>query len=101
MTLRNDSLEASIRYDGSTRSLQLIASAAEALTSFEGEASAAGDGHLLTGPLSTANPRRCRRLSRRCARRRSAATAPPSAPATARAWPLPVRRAPSPPRAPA
>ena len=55
MTLRNDSLEASIRYDGSTRSLQLIASAAEALTSFEGEASAAGDGHLLTGPLSTAN----------------------------------------------
>ena len=55
MTLRNDSLEASIRYDGSTRSLQLIASAAEALTSFEGEASAAGDGHVLTGPLSTAN----------------------------------------------
>ena len=55
MTLRNDSLEASIRYDGSTRSLQLITSAAEALTSFEGEASAAGDGHLLTGPLSTAN----------------------------------------------
>lgn len=55
MTLRNDSLEASIRYDGSARSLQLIASAAEALTSFEGEASAAGDGHVLTGPLSTAN----------------------------------------------
>ena len=55
MTLRNDSLEASIRYDGSTRSLQLIASAAEALTSFEGEAAAAGAGHVLTGPLSTAN----------------------------------------------
>ena len=55
MTLRNDSLEASIRYDGSTRSLQLITSAAEALTSFEGEASAAGAGHVLTGPLSTAN----------------------------------------------
>ena len=55
MTLRNDSLEASIRYDGSTRSLQLIASAAEALSSFEGEAAAAGAGHVLTGPLSTAN----------------------------------------------
>ena len=55
MTLRNDSLEASIRYDGSARSLQLIASAASALTSFEGEAAAAGDGHVLTGPLSTAN----------------------------------------------
>ena len=55
MTLRNDSLEASIRYDGAARSLQLIASAAEALTSFEGEAAAAGDGHVLTGPLSTAN----------------------------------------------
>ena len=55
MTLRNDSLEASIRYDGAARSLQLVASAAEALTSFEGEAAAAGDGHVLTGPLSTAN----------------------------------------------
>lgn len=55
MTLRNDSLEASIRYDGSARSLQLLATAAEALTSFEGEAAAAGDGHVLTGPLSTAN----------------------------------------------
>ena len=55
MTLRNDSLEASIRYDGSARSLQLVASAAAALTAFEGEAAAAGDGHLLTGPLSTAN----------------------------------------------
>ena len=55
MTLRNDSLEASIRYDGSTRSLQLITSAAEALSSFEGEAAAAGAGHVLTGPLSTAN----------------------------------------------
>ena len=55
MTLRNDSLEASIRYDGSARSLQLVASAAAALTAFEGEAAAAGDGHVLTGPLSTAN----------------------------------------------
>lgn len=57
MTLRNDSLEASIRYDGSARSLQLVASAADALTAFEGQASAAGDGHVLTGPLSTANAR--------------------------------------------
>ena len=57
MTLRNDSLEASIRYDGSARSLQLVASAADALTAFEGQASAAGDSHVLTGPLSTTNAR--------------------------------------------
>ena len=57
MTLSTDSLAASIRYDGSTRSLQLTAPSAAALAAFEGEAAAAGDGHVLTGPLTTTNAR--------------------------------------------
>ncbi|GAA1484177.1 tagaturonate epimerase family protein [Brachybacterium fresconis] len=57
MTLRTDSLTASIRYDGSARSLQLTAASADALAGFEGEAAASGDGHVLTGPLSTPNAR--------------------------------------------
>ncbi|GAA1490145.1 tagaturonate epimerase family protein [Brachybacterium sacelli] len=57
MTLRNDSLEASIRYDGPARSLQLAAASADTLAGFEGEAAASGDDHVLTGPLSTANAR--------------------------------------------
>ncbi|MGP9538598.1 tagaturonate epimerase family protein [Brachybacterium sp. AOP43-C2-M15] len=55
MTLRTDALEASIRVDGTARSLQVTAPAAEDLTPFEGTAVAHGEGHLLTGPLSTAN----------------------------------------------
>lgn len=57
MTLRTDALTASILYEGSARSLRLDAPTAEALTPFDGTASAAGDGHVLTGPLSTANAR--------------------------------------------
>ncbi|MFC7457338.1 tagaturonate epimerase family protein [Brachybacterium sp. GCM10030267] len=55
MTLRTDSLEAGIRYDGSARHLYLTARSADALTPFEGETTAAGDVHELTGPLSTTN----------------------------------------------
>ncbi len=55
MTLRTDSLEASIRYDGPVRSLQLTAADAAALAPFEGEASLAGERHLLTCALTTAN----------------------------------------------
>src|SRR5699024_12746176 len=55
MTLRTDALTASISYDGSARSLRLEAATAAPLAPFEGSASAAGDGHVLTGPLSTAN----------------------------------------------
>jgi len=57
MTLHHDSLTASIEYDGSARSLRLDAASADALAAFEGTASAAGDGHVLTGPLTTANAR--------------------------------------------
>ncbi|WP_114855127.1 tagaturonate epimerase family protein [Brachybacterium sp. YJGR34] len=57
MTLRTDSLSASIRYDGSARSLEVAASTAEALAAFEGTAAARGDGHVLVGELSTANAR--------------------------------------------
>ncbi|AXK44319.1 tagaturonate epimerase family protein [Brachybacterium saurashtrense] len=55
MTLRTDTLAASITYEGSARALRLDAPTAQALAAFEGTASAAGDGHVLTGPLSTAN----------------------------------------------
>ncbi|HEX7352149.1 tagaturonate epimerase family protein [Brachybacterium sp.] len=55
MTLRHDALTASIRYDGSARSLRVDATTPQALTGFEGTTSLAGDGHVLTGPLSTAN----------------------------------------------
>ena len=55
MTLRTDALTASISYDGSARSLRLEAATAAPIAPFEGSASAAGDGHVLTGPLSTAN----------------------------------------------
>lgn len=55
MTLRTDALEASIYYDGGRRSLRITAADAATLNPFDGTAAASGNGHVLTGPLSTAN----------------------------------------------
>ncbi|ASK66357.1 hypothetical protein CFK39_11610 [Brachybacterium avium] len=55
MTLRTDALAASIRYEGSARSLRLDAATAETLAPFEGTSASSGDGYVLTGPLTTAN----------------------------------------------